>query len=265
MTATIVTVDDDRSFRDIVRGLLRQDAGITLIGEAENGEEAVRQTRALHPDVVLMDLTMPRVNGFDATRRIKAYQPQTRVIILTVHAEYDYEQAALGNGADAFIAKKRLSSDLLPTIHALTEPKRPESAAQDEDLDAILLIDNDSEFRGLTAAYLRANLNTVIEECASNEAQTLTLPAGLKPRVVVVDAAHDNAKFLNGLRGRFPVFGIIALTSGNSARFKESALAPGADAWVARNRITIDLIPAIRALIPFPSKLDRALYIADEL
>ena len=265
MSTTIVTVDDDRSFRDVLHELLRQDAGLTLIGEAENGEDALRRTRELHPDVVLMDITMPRVNGFDATRRIKSYRPQTKVIVLTVHAEYHYEQAALDNGADAFIAKKRLSSDLLPTIHGLIEPKQPESSPESASSDIILLIDNDSEFRGLTAAYLRAHSNAVVEECASTEVRTLALPADLKPSVVVVNAEHDDADFLNGLRRRFPGAGIIALIPNDSTRIKESVLVAGADAWVARNRTAVDLIPAITALKTFQPKLARALGVTGEL
>ncbi|TMA07917.1 MAG: response regulator transcription factor, partial [Deltaproteobacteria bacterium] len=91
MTATILTVDDDRGFLDVLRDLLGQEPEFQLVGVAENGEEAVRAARELEPDVVLMDLTMPRVNGFDATRRIKSFRPATKVIILTVHSEDHYE------------------------------------------------------------------------------------------------------------------------------------------------------------------------------
>jgi CheY-like chemotaxis protein len=123
MTATILAVDDDRGFRSVLHDLLNQDPEFQLIGEAENGEQAVRSTRELHPDVVLMDITMPQVNGFEATRRIKSDNPATKVIILTVHSERHYERAALENGADAFIAKKRLGSELLSTIHeVLSKP-----------------------------------------------------------------------------------------------------------------------------------------------
>ena len=94
-TATILTVDDDRGFRDVLRDLLNQDPDFQLIGEAENGEQAVRSARELHPDLVLIDVTMPQVNGFEATRRIKSYRPATKVIVLTVHSEVNYEQAAL--------------------------------------------------------------------------------------------------------------------------------------------------------------------------
>ena len=117
MTATILTVDDDRGFLDVLRDLLGQEPEFQLVGVAENGEEAVRAARELEPDVVLMDLTMSRVNGFDATRRIKSFRPATKVIILTVHSEDHYEMTASLNGADAFIAKKRLGTELLPTIH----------------------------------------------------------------------------------------------------------------------------------------------------
>jgi DNA-binding NarL/FixJ family response regulator len=119
MSATILAVDDDPNFRAVVRGLLQKDADVELVGEAENGEDAVSFVRNLRPDVVLMDLTMPRVDGFEATKRIKSYQPEIKVIVLTIHAGSEFEQASISTGADAFIVKKRLSSELLPTIHGL--------------------------------------------------------------------------------------------------------------------------------------------------
>jgi DNA-binding NarL/FixJ family response regulator len=87
----------------------------------------VRAVAELRPDIVLLDIMMPKAHGFDATRRIKSFRPQTKVIVLTVHSDANYEQAAMENGADAFIAKKRLSLDLLPAIHLLAA--RAETAA----------------------------------------------------------------------------------------------------------------------------------------
>ena len=133
MTATILAVDDDRGFRGVLHDLLNQDPEFLLIGEAENGEQAIRSTRELHPDVVLMDITMPHVNGFEATRRIKSHSPATKVIILTVHPERHYERAALENGADAFIAKKRLGSELLPTIHEVLSKPADDAPATNPD------------------------------------------------------------------------------------------------------------------------------------
>src|SRR5437016_7630632 len=164
--ATILTVDDDRGFRDVLRDLLNQDPDFQLIGEAENGEQAVRSARELPPDLVLIDVTMPQVNGFEATRRIKSYRPATKVIVLTVHSEVNYEQAALENGADAFIAKKRLGSELLPTIHhLLAEPAGDAEENQDEPVSVFLGVD-DAMFLSLASGYLCAHTALLVVGCA---------------------------------------------------------------------------------------------------
>jgi DNA-binding NarL/FixJ family response regulator len=90
-----------------------------VVGEAEDGAEAIRLAQALQPDIVLLDLAMPRVNGLEALRRIKAERPETKVIIVTVHAEDAYRQEAEDSGADAFLLKKTLMTNLLPTIQRL--------------------------------------------------------------------------------------------------------------------------------------------------
>src|SRR5947199_8784991 len=160
-TATILTVDDDRGFRDVLRDLLNQDPDFQLIGEAENGEQAVRAAMELHPDLVLIDVTMPQVNGFEATRRIKSYMPATKVIVLTVHSEVNYERAALKNGADAFIAKKRLGSELLPTIHHLLAEPAGDAATNKQDPVSVFLVYDDATLLSL-AADSRSALQAIV-------------------------------------------------------------------------------------------------------
>lgn len=116
----VLVVDDDPANRKIVRRVLDRAAldiqgGIT-VAEGEDGEEAIRLTRELSPDVVLMDIAMPGINGLEATRQIKAEHPETKVIVLTVHDEKAYREAANANGADAFLTKKTLLTKLLPTV-----------------------------------------------------------------------------------------------------------------------------------------------------
>lgn len=126
MPATILIVDDDQGFREMVKRLLEREPGVSVVGEAGDGEEAVRLARELQPDVILMDIAMPRVDGLEATRRIKAERPEAKVIILTIHNEEAYRRAAAESGADVFLPKKTLMADLLPTIRRIMggEPER---------------------------------------------------------------------------------------------------------------------------------------------
>jgi DNA-binding NarL/FixJ family response regulator len=240
MRTTIVTADDDKGFRAILRGLLSQDEALTIISETENGDDAVLAVRELHPDVVLLDITMPRANGFDAARRIKAYRPQTKVIILTVHV--NYERAALESGADAFIAKKRLSSDLLPTIRLLAGEAAGKSAA-------VLLIDNDATFRRAAADGLRARIDAVIEECAGSENEVLAKASALRPAVAAVGWESAGAWTIKCLRGLFRDLRIIALTGSGSERDDEAIFAAGADVTVAKDRLESELFPLVAVLV----------------
>ena len=115
MGIRLLVVDDDPGFRETLRVLLAQREEAVILGEAGNGEEALRLADALHPDVVLMDLAMPRMNGLEVTRRLKARWPAVAVII-TVHDEEAYRRTALAAGAEAFLVKKTLGVDLWPTL-----------------------------------------------------------------------------------------------------------------------------------------------------
>ena len=123
----LLLVDDDIRFRETVRALLAQRDEAVILGEAGDGEEAYRLAGALRPDVVLMDLTMPRVNGLEATRRLKATWPDLAVVIITVHDDEVYRRTALAAGAEAFLVKKTLGIDLWPTLERVAGrgPGRP--------------------------------------------------------------------------------------------------------------------------------------------
>src|SRR5881409_3815626 len=108
----VLIADDDPGFRGALKRILGTKPNVHTVWEAKDGEEAVQLTRAFRPDVVLMDLAMPRINGLEATRMIKAIQPDVRVIVCSVHNESIYRRAAGADGADAFIPKSRCLSIL---------------------------------------------------------------------------------------------------------------------------------------------------------
>lgn len=116
MGIRLLVVDDDPGFRETLRVLLAQWEEAVVLGEAGSGEEALRLADALRPDVVLMDLAMPWMNGLEATRHLKARWPAVAVIIITVHDEEAYRRTALAAGAEAFLVKKTLGVDLWPTL-----------------------------------------------------------------------------------------------------------------------------------------------------
>ena len=119
MGATILIVDDNAQLRALMREIVAEASNLQVVGEAADGAEAMRLVQALRPAIVLLDLVMPQVNGLEVLQWIKAECPETKVIIVTVHDEDAYRQAAEASGADAFLLKKTLVTDLLPTIRCL--------------------------------------------------------------------------------------------------------------------------------------------------
>jgi two-component system response regulator NreC len=103
-------------FRAGIKALLEPEERLTVVGEASSGDEGVDQVRALKPDVVVMDLSMPDSNGLEATRRIAALGLATRVLVLTVHAEEEYLVPVVEAGASGYLTKTSADRDLIEAI-----------------------------------------------------------------------------------------------------------------------------------------------------
>ena len=115
---TIVLADDHHIVRQGLRVLLEAQPDFQLVGEAGDGLESVQLTERLKPDVLIIDLMMPSLNGLEATRQVSQRSPQTRVVILSMHANEAYVLEALRNGAAGYVLKDSSAADL---VHAVRE------------------------------------------------------------------------------------------------------------------------------------------------
>jgi DNA-binding NarL/FixJ family response regulator len=109
---TILLADDNAPIRQALRTLLDKDARIRVVGEARNGHEAVEMARGSRPGIILMDISMPVINGFEATRQILAERPSTKIIMLSAHVDEEYAERARELGAVGFIAKHMSAENL---------------------------------------------------------------------------------------------------------------------------------------------------------
>ena len=115
----VLLVDDDDLMRAGLRAVLSSDESIEVIGEAGDGRAAIERVRSLRPDVVLMDVRMPDLDGIAATREVLAAVPETTVVILTTFEEDDYIFGALSAGASGFLLKRTRPEELLAAVHAV--------------------------------------------------------------------------------------------------------------------------------------------------
>lgn len=115
----ILLADDHTIVRQGIRALLDAQEGIEVVGEAEDGRQAVEKVKELVPDIVVIDITMPNLNGIEATRQIKKINDKIKVLVLTVHDNEEYVHQILQAGASGYLLKESAVSDLISAISAV--------------------------------------------------------------------------------------------------------------------------------------------------
>jgi len=178
----LLLVDDHKLLRQGLRRAV-EEAGFDVVGEAGDGEEAVRLAIELQPDLVLMDVTMPVLDGIEATRRLRQSAPEARVVILTMHGEEETVDRALRAGADAYLLKDCSTDQVADTLRAV--------AAGDTDLSAELARTLLAELPGPAGAAAPAAAATVLSQ---REAEVLQMFADGCSTVEVGQRLYISAK-----------------------------------------------------------------------
>jgi DNA-binding NarL/FixJ family response regulator len=207
----VLVVDDDDLMRVGLRGVLSSDAAIEVVGEADDGREAAYRTRLLRPDVVLMDVRMPDLDGISATRELLDAFPEVKVVILTTFEQDDYIFGALSAGASGFLLKRTRPEELIAAIHtiaagdSLLSPsvtsrviermagQPPPGAARDPRLDE--LTPRETEVlelvaRGLSNGEIAARL-VIGESTVKTHVKRLLAKLGARDRVQAVIFAYE--------------------------------------------------------------------------
>ncbi len=119
MSIHILLADDHTILRAGLRMMLNAQPDFEVVGEAQDGRQAIQEAQRLQPDVILMDITMPDMNGIEATRQIKKLLPETKVLILTMHEHDEYVFQALRAGASGYMLKEAADTDLISALRVI--------------------------------------------------------------------------------------------------------------------------------------------------
>ena len=119
MSITILLADDHEIFREGIHALLDKEPDLEVVGGADNGKETVRLAKELRPDVIVMDITMPDLNGIEATHQIKKKVPDARILCLSMHSDRKFVLEMFRAGASAYLLKNCAFKELIRAIHAV--------------------------------------------------------------------------------------------------------------------------------------------------
>ena len=199
----ILLADDHVTVRQGLKMLIESQGDMTVVSEASDGTAAVEQARALRPDVVVMDISMPGMNGLVATRTLKSLQPDSIIVILTRHGDDAYLQELLRAGADGYVLKQSAASELVQAIRA--------TAARNQYLDSALTARVTAGFlarsgrkaqaTGVSLSDREAEVLRLIAAGYSNK----EIAAQLELSVKTVEVHKANASRKLGLKGRIDI------------------------------------------------------------
>jgi DNA-binding NarL/FixJ family response regulator len=199
----ILLADDHVTVREGLKMLIESQGDMTVVSEASDGRAAVEQARTLRPDVVVMDISMPGMNGLVATRTLKEMQPDSVIVILTRHGDDAYLQELLRAGADGYVLKQSAASELLQAIRATAARGQYLDSALTARVTAAFLAKSGRRAPG-TGASLSEREGAVLRLIAAGYSNK-EIAAQLDLSVKTVEVHKANSMRKLGLTGRIDI------------------------------------------------------------
>ena len=191
MPLSVFLADDHTVVRDGLRLLLEAQGGITVVGDAADGRETVRQVKRLRPDVVVMDIAMPELNGIEAAQQIRESCPATQVIILSMYADKEHISRALQAGAKGFVMKESAGKEVVEAVLTVRSGRHFLSRQISE-----TMIDNYVHLRKTT------QIKSPLEQLSPREREVLQLVVEGKSSAEIAEILHLSTKTVETYRSR---------------------------------------------------------------
>ncbi len=183
----VLLVDDHKLVRTGVRLILEETSDVRIVGEAGSGEEAIEQSRALKPDVVLMDVSMPGIGGLEATRKLLARNPSLKVIIVSVHATEPYPLRLLEAGAHGYLTKDCAADEIVTAIRRVHAGERYITAAIAQQL---------------ALSAVSGSNGSPFEQLSQRETQVMLMITGGQSPQTIANRLHLSPKTVSTYRTR---------------------------------------------------------------
>lgn len=252
-TIRTLIVDDSPDFLEVEKGFLSMEPHIEIVGEALNGSESIEKALKLKPDLVLMDFVLPDMSGVDATRKIKEIKDPPCIIILTLYDNPEYKTLAHESGADGFVTKSELATNLIPIINKLFSEQHQKREKEQIGMANILVVDDSATMRRMIMASLKpiegvsfieaSNGLEAIEKIVIGDIDLVTLDLNMPDvhglEVLKFLKQHEKSKDIP----------IIVITTKKDEATRESVISTGASIYMTKPFKPEELLNSVTKLL----------------